>query len=127
MEPPLPAATAAVAASTTPTTAAAPYAVGTTNEELDKMKQVLQNMHAENISLKAQLGTMTEAEKDVQRELGQTIADIATLSETLDVQRQYVVEAKQRLLDAQAELQARQDTKRYGVVSICIGAEEEEY
>ena len=43
---------------------ASSYDMGDSNEELVKLKGVLQKLQAENISLKAQLGTMTDEEKD---------------------------------------------------------------
>ena len=80
-------------------------------EELDKLKNALQKLQAENISLKAQLGNMTEEEKQVQQELGQTVTEITALSTNLGAQRQQVLDAKNRLLEAKAELKAQRETK----------------
>ena len=80
-------------------------------EELNKLKSVLQKLQAENISLKAQLGNMTDEEKHVQEELGQTITEITALSTDLGLKRQEVLEAKNRLLEAKAELKSQRETK----------------
>jgi len=80
-------------------------------EELEKLKDALQKLRAENVSLKSQLGTMTEEEKQVQQELGQTVTEITALSADLGAQRQQVLEAKNRLLEAKAELKSQKDTK----------------
>lgn len=111
---PAPVAEPSMAASTTPPapTPAATYEVSNSHqEELEKLKVVLQKLKAENISLKSQLGNMTEEEKNVQQELGQTVAEITALSSDLGAQRQQVLEAKNRLLEARAELKAQQGTK----------------
>ena len=92
--------------------ASASYDLADSHAELDKLKGVLQKLQAENVSLKAQLGTMTEDEKDVQRELGSTVAEIGKLSSELSLQRQRVLEAKNRLWEASAELKAHQEQKR---------------
>ena len=88
------------------------YEVGNSHqEELEKLKDALQKLRAENVSLKSQLGTMTEEEKHVQQELGQTVTEITALSADLGAQRQQVLDAKNRLLEAKAELKAQRDTK----------------
>jgi chromosome segregation ATPase len=79
--------------------------------ELDKMKVVLQKLQAENISLKAQLGTMTEDEKDVQRQLNATVAEIGVLSNRLTTLRAQVLASKASLMEATAELKAAQEKK----------------
>lgn len=81
------------------------------HEELAKLKSALQNLQAENVSLKAQLGNMTEEEKQVQQELGQTMAEITSLTENLKLTRQQVSEAKTRLLEAKAGLKAQKEKK----------------
>jgi len=80
-------------------------------EELNKLKSVLQKLQAENISLKAQLGNMTDEEKHVHEELGQTITEITALSTDLGLQRQQVLDAKNSLLEAKAELKSQRETK----------------
>jgi len=92
-------------------------------EELKKLKSMLQNLQAENISLKAQLGNMTEEEKQVQQELGQAVTEITTLASDLGFQRQEVLDAKNRLLEAKAELKAQRDTK--GVLTELISEAKE--
>ncbi|KAL3925525.1 MAG: hypothetical protein SGILL_000343 [Bacillariaceae sp.] len=87
------------------------YDLGDAHSELDKLKGVLQKLQAENISLKAQVGNMSEEEKDVQRELGIVVAEIGKLSSELSMQRHQVLEAKNRLLEASAELKAQQEHK----------------
>ena len=88
------------------------YEVSDTHvEELAKLKEMLFKLQAENVSLKAQLGNMTEEEKNVQQALGQTVTEITALTTDLGNQRKQVLEAKNRLLEAQAELKANKDTK----------------
>jgi hypothetical protein len=88
------------------------YDLGDAHTELDKLKTVLQKLQAENISLKAQMGSMSDDEKEVQKELGIVVAEIGRLSSELSVQRQQVLEAKNRLLEASAELKSHQEHKR---------------
>jgi hypothetical protein len=90
---------------------ASSYDLGDAHSELDKLKSVLQKLQAENISLKAQLGSMSDDEKEVQKELGAVVAEIGRLSSDLTIQRQKVLEAKNRLLEASAELKAHQEHK----------------
>jgi len=80
-------------------------------QELDKLKAVLQKLQAENISLKAQLGNMSEDDKSVQKELSTIVGDIAALSAELQARRSEVLQAKTRLLEASAELKAAHDRK----------------
>jgi hypothetical protein len=100
---------------TTPTTMTLPstssYDLGDAHSELDKLKSVLQKLQAENISLKAQLGNMTGDEEEVRKELGAVVAEIGKLSSELSVQRQQVLDAKNHLLEASAELKAQQEHK----------------
>jgi chromosome segregation ATPase len=86
--------------------------MGDESEELGKLKNVLQKLQAENISLKAQLGTMTQEEKDVQKELSATVAEIGNLSNQLQGLRSEVLGAKTNLLEASAQLKAAQQQKR---------------
>lgn len=87
------------------------YDMGGAHEELNKLKSVLHKLQAENVSLKAQLGTMSEDEKDVQRELGATVAEIGKLSSQLTTVRAQVLASKSRLLEATAELTAAKEKK----------------
>lgn len=72
---------------------------------------MLQKLQAENISLKASLGTMTEEEKEVQKEIGATVAEIGKLSNELTTLRAQVLAAKSALLEAAAELKGHQEKK----------------
>lgn len=90
---------------------ASSYDMGGAHEEMDKLKSILQRLQAENISLKAQLGNMTEDEKDVQRELSATVAEIGKLSSELTGMRAKVLAAKSRLLEATSELKSTKEKK----------------
>lgn len=79
--------------------------------ELEKLKTVLQKLQAENVSLKAQLGTMTEEEKDVQRQINATVTEIGDLSNRLTTLRAEVLSSKSRLMEATAELKAAQEKR----------------
>jgi hypothetical protein len=96
---------------TAPSINSASYDLGDAHSELDKLKGALQKLQAENVSLKAQLGSMTEEEKDVQRELGATVAEIGKLTNELHIQRQKVLDAKNKLLEASAELKSHKEHK----------------
>lgn len=94
------------------TTSVGTYQVSDSHlDELNKLRSVLQKLQAENISLKAQLGNMTDEEKHVQQELGQAVTEITALSTDLGLQRQEVLDAKTRLLEMKAELKAQRETK----------------
>ena len=108
---PKPAVTESIPAPVAPAPVATYEVSDSHSEELAKLKSVLQKLQAENISLKAQLGNMTDEEKQVQQELGQTVSEITALSSDLGIKRQQVLDAKNRLLEAKAELKAQQDTK----------------
>ncbi|CAB9509662.1 Epidermal growth factor receptor substrate 15 [Seminavis robusta] len=98
------------------------YNMSDNTGELDKLKTVLQKLQAENIALKAQLGTMTEEEKDVQRHINATVAEIGVLSNKLTTLRAQVLASKTRLLESTAELKAAQEKK--GVLNDLIGEAE---
>jgi hypothetical protein len=89
----------------------ASYDMGDSTMELGKLKNVLQKLQAENISLKAQLGSMTEEEKEVQKEVGATVSEIGKLSNELTTLRAQVLAAKSKLLEASAELKAAREKK----------------
>lgn len=97
---------------------AANYDLGETSEELKKLRATLQKLQAENIALKAQLGTMGDEEKDLQKELGATIAEITKLSNELTTMRAQVLASKSRLLDAASELKAAKEKKGYVYVVV---------
>lgn len=87
------------------------YNMGEANEELTKLKAVLQKLQAENISLKATMGSLTEEEKDVQKEINATVAEIAELSNQLTTLRAKVLAAKSRLVEASGELKLAREKK----------------
>ena len=76
-------------------------------EELEKVRSVLQRLQAENISLKAQLGQFSDEEKQVRDETARTVHEIGNLSQELTSLRSQVVNAKSSLIEASAELKAQ--------------------
>lgn len=90
---------------------ASSYRMGDDSEELKKLKATLQRLQAENIALRAQMGSMTEEERDVQREAMATIAEINRLSNELTEVRAQVLSSKTRLLESSAELAAAKEKK----------------
>ena len=87
------------------------YTMTDASGELVKLKTILQKLQAENISLKAQLGTMSEEEKDVQKQVNATVSEIGELSNRLTTLRAQVLASKSRLLEATAELKAAVEKK----------------
>lgn len=87
--------------------------MGEASEELVKLRAILQKLQAENISLKATMGGLTEDEKEVQKELHSVVQEISKLSHDLTSLRAKVLAAKSRLLEATAELKAGHEKKRY--------------
>lgn len=79
--------------------------------ELGKLKTVLQKLQAENISLKAQLGSMSEEEKDVHKQINAVVHEISELSSQLTNLRAQVLSSRSRLLEKTAELKAAQEKK----------------
>jgi hypothetical protein len=98
-----------------PSNRAKSYDLGESTVELEKLRSALQKLQAENISLKSRLGSMTEEEKDVHRELGATISEITKLSGDLTTLRAQVLASKSRLLEASAELKSAKEKKGYDV------------
>lgn len=90
---------------------AASYDMGESTVELEKLRTALQKLQAENISLKARLGSMTDEEQEIQKELAATIAEITKLSGDLTSLRAQVTASKSRLLEASAELKAAKEKK----------------
>lgn len=84
-----------------------PALSATSQEELEKVKSVLQKLQAENVSLKAQLGQYSEEEKSIREEIAKTVNEIGTLSHDLTLLRSQVVEAKTSLIEASTELKAQ--------------------
>jgi hypothetical protein len=90
---------------------AAKYDMGDNAMELNKLKTQLQKLQAENNSLRASLGSMTEEEKEVQREIGATVAEIGKLSSEQTTLRAQVLAAKSALLEATVDLKGRKEKK----------------
>ena len=89
------------------------YNMGAASEELVKLKNILQKLQAENISLKASMQHLNEEEKEVQKELVATVAEISKLSNELTTLRAKVLASKSRLLEATSELKAAKEKKGY--------------
>ena len=85
------------------------YKMGDSNVELQKLKEALQKLQAENISLKASMGSLSLEEQDTQKELNATIAEVTKLSNDLTKTRAQVLASKSRLLQASAELKAAKE------------------
>jgi len=111
-KPPKPApVTTTVAASAANYSSKASYNTGDETTELAKLKAVLQQLQAENISLKAQLGDYSEEELQVKKELQETVLEIGTLSKELTYLRANVVSAKATLIESTSELKAQMEKK----------------
>lgn len=89
------------------------YKMGESSVELQKLKEALQKLQAENISLKASMGSLSLEEQDTQRELNATIAEVTKLSNELTKTRAQVLASKSRLLQATAELKAAKEKTSY--------------
>ena len=87
------------------------YQMGDDHTELNKLKNTLQKLQAENISLKAQLGNVSEEERDVAKETAATVEEINKLSAELSLVRNQVLDAKTKLLESTAELAAAKEKK----------------
>ena len=103
----------AVAASASVPAAMSSSSGGTTGSELIQMRELLQKLQAENISLKAQLSGSSEEERDVQKELAITIAEVSRLSSVLTGLRQQVAAQKSKLADLTATLKSAKDNVGY--------------
>lgn len=111
----------AMRSAATSTQLASSYDMGEANEELEKLRGALQKLQAENISLKAKMGTMTDEEHDVQKELNATVAEVTKLATNLTNVRAQVLASKSRLLEASAELKATKERKGYVVTCVQLG------
>jgi hypothetical protein len=89
------------------------YDMGDSHVELKKLREALQKLQAENISLKASMGTYKGDEDDVQKELNATIAQVTKLSQDLTQTRAQVLASKSRLLEATMELKAAKEKLMY--------------
>jgi hypothetical protein len=85
------------------------YNMGESSVELKKLKDALQKLQAENISLKASMGSLSLEEQDTQKELNATIAEVTKLANDLTKTRAQVLASKSRLLQSTAELKAAKE------------------
>jgi hypothetical protein len=91
----------------------AAYQMGDSNEELVKLKVILQKLQAENISLKASMSGLSEDERHAQQELMSTVHEVSNLSNKLTTLRAQVLASKARLMEATSELKAAKEKKGY--------------
>ena len=91
-------------------------------EDLEKLRATLQKLQAENVSLKAQLGSVSEEEHDVRSEINRTVSEIATRNQYLASLREKVAIAKAALIEATAELKGHKEKK--GMIEDLIGEEQ---
>jgi hypothetical protein len=96
----------------------ASYDLGDSHVELKKLREALQKLQAENISLKATMGNLGAEEQEVQRELNATVAEVTKLSHDLTKIRAQVLASKSRLLEATAELKAAKEKTTYVTLSV---------
>jgi Cytoskeletal-regulatory complex EF hand len=89
------------------------YKMGESSVELQKLKEALQKLQAENISLKASMGSLSLEEQETQKELNATIAEVTKLSNELTKTRAQALASKSRLLQATAELKAAKEKTSY--------------
>jgi len=87
------------------------YNTGNDMRELDSLKATLQKLRAENISLKAKMGSMSEEEREVKKETIATIEEISCLSIELADLRSQVLTAKLRLMELTAEFTVAKEKK----------------
>jgi len=81
------------------------------NGEQEELKKVLQQLRAENISLKAQIGTYSNEDKEIGLEIAKTVHEIGSLSKELTSIRAQVAQANSFLVEATAELKAQLSKK----------------
>ena len=87
------------------------YTLGDDNSELLKLRSTLQKLQAENISLKAKLGDVSDEEKEVRREIHATVVEVGRLSQELTGLREQVGAAEASLIEATAHLKAQREKK----------------
>ena len=87
------------------------YAHNEDAAELVKIKKVLQQLQAENISLKAQLNTISGEEANVRDEISDVVSEIGDLSKELVALRSDVAKAKASLIEATSELTSEKKKK----------------
>jgi len=88
------------------------YTMGDDSTELAKLKTTLQKLQAENIALKAQMGSMSQEEREIQKETAATVSEIARLLPELSDLRAQVLSTKTRLLESTAHLTANKEKKQ---------------
>jgi hypothetical protein len=96
--------------------AAAPVTRGTDDNEgasrqLEELQGVLQQLRAENISLKAQLSSFSEDEVQVKVDLESATKEVFTLSHELASLREQVASARTSLMEATSELKVQSAKK----------------
>lgn len=86
-------------------------ALSSADEDLVKLQTVLQQLRAENVSLKAQLSSFSEEERAVRLNIHNTLEEITSLQAELSSTREAVSKAKASLTDANYELKSLQEKK----------------
>ena len=81
------------------------------SKELAALQGVLQQLRAENISLKAQLSSFSEDEVQVRLDIEKTCKEIALLNNELTTLREDVAKAQASLIGATAELKTMREKK----------------
>lgn len=86
-------------------------ALTSADQDLVKLQSILQQLRAENVSLKAQLSSFSEEERAVRLHIHSTLEEITSLQTELSSAREAVSKAKLSLTDAQYELKSLQEKK----------------
>ena len=86
-------------------------ALSSADQDLVKLQTILQQLRAENVSLKAQLSSFSEEERAVRLNIHSTLEEITSLQAELSSAREAVSKAKLSLTDAQYELKSLQEKK----------------
>lgn len=83
------------------------------SSELEKLRNDMQQLKAENISLKAQLGSFSGDEIEVQSEIAKTVSMISAFSHEVKFMRSNVIKAKISLIESTAELKAQVEKRAF--------------
>lgn len=78
-------------------------------EELKRLQTFLQQIQAENVSLKAQIRQFSDEESHVRKQIDETVTEIVKLYQELTGLRNDVVEANTSLVEATSELKAQME------------------
>jgi len=78
---------------------------------LEKLRGILQQLKAENISLRAQFSSFSADEAQVKEEIAETVSDIGTLSQEISTLRSNIVKAKTSLVESTAALKEEFEKK----------------